>query len=324
MAHGISDRDWMVSGRGEVPWHGIGTVVDGAMTSREALDLARLDWKVIQTPIYTEGAVLVASATQCEPNAIKGFVANVRSDTSEVLGVVSDKYVPCQNVDIFNFADSLVGVDGGDARYDTAGSLWGGKKVWVLLNLPSEDILGDEVGSYLAVVNYNDGSGALRAFNCATRIVCNNTLSVALKEGKRSVSIRHMSTMSARRNEAVRAVNGQRSYFRALRNFAEAVVGKKVDAEVLLSKLFPVPVDASNRVRENINMTRYIVSGLFNDKDDLQNFRGTGWGFYNAVSDWYSHKIPFRQTATYSENRLSEYFEGCDVLERVRDLVLVA
>src|SRR5262245_8223354 len=113
---------------GEMPWHGLGSNVSEAVSSDEAIRLAELDWEVIQWPVNAVapdgwGAI-----------AAKGLVANVRVDTKAVLGVVSHRYRPFQNTEAFRFCDALVGE--GSARYETAGALRGGKRVWMLLRLP--------------------------------------------------------------------------------------------------------------------------------------------------------------------------------------------
>ena len=322
--HGLTERDSMFSGRGVLPWHGLGKVLPDNLTSEQAIKEANLDWQVIPQTIYTEGAVTLAGTPGFSPSPIPGFVANVRQDTNEVLGVVSDKYRIIQNVDAFKFADDLINVDGlaDKAVYETAGSLFSGRKVWMLIALPPERIFDDDVAAYLAVVNTHDGSGAMRVFNCATRIVCNNTLHVALKEHRRHISIRHMATAEVRQKEAVRIMKGHTSYFTALRNFAAEIVGVKVDAEKLLNKLFPVSDEDSKRVKESVNAEKDIIRDIFKGMDDLQNFKGTGWGFYNAVADWYSHREPKRRTATYADNKMNEYLEGVSVLEQAKDLIL--
>jgi len=326
--HGIMENDFMFSGKGERPWHGLGVTLDTNLSSEDALKEARLDWRVIPQPIYSEGAITTAQvlAGNANPMAIPGFMANVREDTNEVLGVVSDKYRIIQNVDAFKFADELLNVEelSNKAIYTTSGSLFNGKKVWLLIELPKERILDDELATYLAVVNSHDGSSAMKTFNCATRIVCNNTLHVALKENRRSISIRHMSTAEIRKKEAVRILRGHGSYFEALRKFADQVVGVKVDANKLLDKLFPIPEDATQRVRISVGEERAQISRIFNGMDDLQNFRGTGWGFYNAIADWYSHREPKRRTATYADNRMNEYLEGVPILEQTKELLLAA
>ena len=108
----------------KAPWHGLGTRVMEAPDSKGALELAGLDWRVLQEPIYTT-----------EGEAICGYKANVRDSDRKVLGVVSDRYKIVQNQEAFAFTDELLGEG---VRYETAGSLQGGKRVWLLARLPHE------------------------------------------------------------------------------------------------------------------------------------------------------------------------------------------
>ena len=149
----------------EKPWHGLGTEVQEAPTSRDALRLAGLDWTVEQKPIQLEGI------------EIPGYKANVRSTDDRVLGVVSDRYRIVQNQKAFEFTDSIIG---GDVRYETAGSLNGGKKIWLLAKLPETEIAGDETEPYMCFTNTHDGSGAIRVCMTPIRVVCNNTLSASM------------------------------------------------------------------------------------------------------------------------------------------------
>ena len=120
----------------EKPWHGLGTIVAEAPDSREALILAGLDWKVIQRKIYTG-----------DRKPIRGYRANVRDSDNRLLGVVSDRYRVVQNEDAFAFTDALLGEG---VRYETAGSLQSGRRVWMLAKLPHEDIiLGERISPYL-------------------------------------------------------------------------------------------------------------------------------------------------------------------------------
>jgi Domain of unknown function (DUF932) len=126
MSHGITNNDQMFSVR-EVPWHGLGVVLDEYPTSiDEALDKAGLGWKV------THGGVLVVKAPEwtddfgtkhpAELIPAKGFKANLREDTGDVLGIVSDEYEVVENRDAFRFLDALIG---SEMHFETAGSLWG-------------------------------------------------------------------------------------------------------------------------------------------------------------------------------------------------------
>ena len=160
----------------ETPWHGLGTKVMETPTSKEALSLAGLDWKVLQEPIYTENEELV-----------EGYKANVRDNDRKVLGVVTDRYKVIQNEEAFAFTDELLGEG---VRYETAGTLQGGKKVWLLAHLPHEYIIsGERISPYLLFSNTHDGSGAIKAELTPIRVVCNNPLNLAMATAKRSWSI---------------------------------------------------------------------------------------------------------------------------------------
>ena len=107
----------------ETPWHGLGRIIMDAPASREALELAGLDWQVESRNIYSGTGAM-----------IPGYRANVRSTDDAVLGVVSDRYRIVQNEEAFQFTDDLLGEG---VTYETAGSLQGGKKVWMLAKLQS-------------------------------------------------------------------------------------------------------------------------------------------------------------------------------------------
>ena len=123
----------------ETPWHGLGRIVMDAPASREALELAGLDWQVESRNIYSGTGAM-----------IPGYRANVRSTDEAVLGVVSDRYRIVQNEEAFQFTDDLLGEG---VTYETAGSLQGGKKVWMLAKLPEKYIIaGDEVTPYASLI----------------------------------------------------------------------------------------------------------------------------------------------------------------------------
>lgn len=162
----------------EKPWHGLGTIVMEAPASAEALRLAGLDWEVVQEPIYTDSN-----------EKIEGYRVNVRDSDRKVLGVVSDRYKVVQNVDAFSFTDELLGKG---VRYETAGSLQEGKKVWLLARIPREYIIaGERISPYLVFSNTHDGSGSVKVAITPVRVVCNNTLNLALDTAKRSFSMMH-------------------------------------------------------------------------------------------------------------------------------------
>lgn len=155
----------------ETPWHGLGVKVEEAVCSGEALWLSGLDWNVVQKDIYAEN------------QKISGYKANVRDSDDRVLGIVSDRYRIVQNDEAFAFTDSLLGEG---VKYETAGSLSEGRQVWLLAKLPEKYIInGDEIEPYLVFSNTHDGSEAVRVAITPIRVVCQNTLNLALNTSKR-------------------------------------------------------------------------------------------------------------------------------------------
>lgn len=160
----------------EKPWHGLGVRVQEAPSSSDALIQAGLDWKVLQEPIYTE-----------KEEVIEGYKANIRDTDRKALGVVTDRYKVIQNQEAFAFTDELLGEG---VRYETAGSLQGGRRVWLLAHMPHEYIIsGERISPYLIFSNTHDGSGAIKVALTPIRVVCQNTLNLALSNAKRSWSI---------------------------------------------------------------------------------------------------------------------------------------
>jgi phage/plasmid-like protein (TIGR03299 family) len=234
----LLENDFMFSGNGIVPWHGIGAVIDGVPNSEEAIKAARLEWLVEQVPVYSHTNFAVP---------IEGYVANVRDDTKEVLGIVSDRYRVAQNKDVFSFADALISSNRVKCAYETAGSLFNGRRVFMLVNMPKGRIVGDEYQPYLCLSNAHDGSACLSIFLTGIRVVCNNTLSAALNSAKRKISIRHLSLMEQRNDEAVMTMGAASKYFHDLETFASQLAGKKVNIGKVLDKLFPASEEMSKR-----------------------------------------------------------------------------
>lgn len=191
----------------ETPWHGLGTRVEEAPTSAEALRLAGLDWTVEQHPVQLNGGAV-----------IPGYKANVRSTDKHVLGIVSDRYKIVQNTEAFSFTDELIG---GDVRYETAGSLQNGKRVWLLAKMPQTKVAGDEVDPYLCFTNTHDGTGSIRVCMTPIRVVCNNTLNVALRSASRSWSACHMGDMDNKLQEARHCLDLADQYMESLNKYAD-------------------------------------------------------------------------------------------------------
>jgi phage/plasmid-like protein (TIGR03299 family) len=268
---------------------------------------------VEQTPIYT--------ATNWAKE-IPGFVANVRSDTREVLGIVSERYHVAQNKDVFKFADELIGNGDVKCTYETAGSLFNGRRVFMLVNLPEGRIMSDDYKPFLCLSNAHDGTASLQIFLTAIRVVCNNTLTAALRTAKRKISIRHLSLMDQRKNEAVKTMGAASKYFHDLEVFASELAGKKINISKVLTNLFPVHSEMSKRQLEANKEVKELIETLLKQKDDLQNFKGTAWGAYNAIADYRSNAQPKRKTPTWAEHKMARFIDGDPVLQTAQDLIM--
>lgn len=293
----------------EKPWHGLGTKVDEAPTSADALHLAGLDWTVEQRKIQI-----------CGGAKIEGYRANIRSTDSKILGVVSDRYRIVQNVDAFAFTDSLIE---GEVRYETAGSLNGGKKIWLLARLPETEIVGDKTEPYLCFSNTHDGTGAIRVCMTPIRVVCNNTLNFALGTAKRAWSVRHTGDIQSKLHEARVCLDMANKYMDDLGEFGDRMANISVTDErikEILEELFPTNKDSSDREKRNAQKARdeYMVCYF---APDIMKFHGTAWGALNAMSDMATHSTPLRKSENYRANNWGRIMDGHAMMDKMASLL---
>lgn len=282
----------------EKAWHGLGTVIETAPTSNDAIIAAGLDWIVEKKPIY-DGS----------NNIIKGYWANTRSSDGSILGIVTDRYQIVQNKEAFEFTDSLVGEG---LTYQTAGSLKGGRVVWMLGNLPPTSILGDKIIPYIAFTNSFDGTGAVQVIMTPTRIVCQNTLNFALKTAKRKWSTRHSGDFNSKVHEAQVTLGLATNYMEALNVECERLAEKRITdskVEKILDKLYPVTDQTTERQKANIaNLKENFFKCL--DQDDIKQFKGTKYAVMMAATDFADHVEPARKTANFEDNRWYSVMQG--------------
>lgn len=298
----------------EKPWHGLGTMVMEAPDSAEALRLAGLDWNVIQEPIYTD-----------LNEKIQGYRANVRDSDRKVLGVVSDRYKVVQNTDAFSFTDELLGRG---VRYETAGSLQDGRRVWLLARLPREYIIaGERISPYLVFSNTHDGSGSVKVAVTPVRVVCNNTLNLALHTAKRSFSMIHTGNIQDKIQEARDTLFMEEEYMDCLGAEFEQLRRKKITDEQVaeyIEQLLPMEKNATAMQEKNIIRLRNDMKRRYYDAPDLQKVGDNAYRFINAVSDFATHSNPLRRTANYSENLFGRTVDGNPMIDRAYEMVQVA
>ena len=289
----------------EIPWHGLGIQLEEAPTSEDAIVAAGLDWKVEKKPIFD------ATGKQ-----IDSYFANTRDKDGSVLGIVSGRYEIVQNSEAFAFTDSLV--DEGMV-YETAGSLKDGKVVWLLGRLPRTTILGDDLEPYVTFTNSFDGSGAIQVCCCHTRVVCANTLNLALKEAKRKWSTRHIGDIQGKIHQAQVTLGLINDYTVALQQNAEILAAEKFsDSEVenMLDMMYPITEETSDRQKNSILRLKdnfFYCLG----QDDIKKFRGTKYGVIMAATDFADHGEPARRTANFEGNRWYAIMQGHQFVDTV-------
>lgn len=293
----------------QVPWHGLGIILEEAPDSEVALIKAGLAWAVESQPVFLETGLEI-------PNV----KANVRATDQTVLGLVSDRYRIVQNREAFMWTDQLLG----EARYETAGSLNGGRTVWLCAELKDDfKLLDDPTTLYLIFANSHDGSSGIRVCCTPIRVVCQNTLNLAIKNAKRMWTSKHTTNINARLEEAQRALKLATEYRTKLETMAEELVKIKVGDtrwNGLVENLIPLPDESTDRVKNNVDRLRSDLN-LRYGAPDLANYKGTGWAAINAVSDHITHSEPNRSSENYKENLFEKVMTGHPMLDKALDLI---
>lgn len=280
---------------GEVPWHGLGVKVEGALTSEEAIVKAGLNWEVRTTPVFCQNA-------QGRIQKIPGRMAVQRMSDGRVYTIAGMDYKPVQNIDAFKFFDGVVGEKA--AMYHTAGSLKYGGRVWILAKLP-EDICvaGEQVEKYLLLMNGHDGKMALKMFFTPIRVVCRNTLRNAL-EGSDAADrfyARHTAGVDTKVESAREILKiakkfydkfGEQAQYLATKKFTDKelplllAAAFKPDIKMLPAadpKMYSLP-DFSVRTKGELDKVRVLIhSGTGQDNPKIQD---TAWQAYNGIVEY--------------------------------------
>jgi phage/plasmid-like protein (TIGR03299 family) len=283
-------------------WHKLGTTLPDVFTAEEAMRVGHLGgWNVRKTPVYTAD-INPDGVTALE---VPGHFATVRTNpftgATEPLGVVGETYRPIQNEEHCEVLNQLV--DDSGAIFDTAGSLRGGRQVFVSLKLPHSMRIGgsDQVDVNIVALNSHDGTSAFRLLVTPVRVVCANTQAAALANHSASISIRHTASAKARVAAARDALGLTSAYVHEFETHAERMIQQDMtDAEfaALTANLFPAPDrDASPRTVTAHQERERTLTALWADASTQANIRGTRWAGYQAITEYVDHYAPVRTRA---------------------------
>ena len=288
----------------EKPWHGLGTGVQEAQDSKSAIKLAEMDWQVNKMPIYDANG-----------REIAGFKANTRDKDNSVLGIVTDRYQVVQNSEAFEFTDFMLGEG---VKYETCGSLRNGKQIWLLARMPDTTVLGEKVEPYMCFTNSHDGTGAIKVCLTPVRVVCNNTLNMALSGAKRSWSTRHVGDLQGKLAEAKEALGMAEKYMQILDEEADKMANTKIsdgEIESIVTFLFPIDYvkDSARKIQNSEEMrNKFMMCYMM---PDLIPYRNTQYGVVNAAADMAAHMAPSRASSTYASNNWGRIMDGHPLLD---------
>ena len=308
---------------GQKPWHGLGTELPELATSVQALQAAHLDWNVELRPCLTS----VQNEGNDEIIEIADKKVVVRTDSNLVLGVVGSQYTPLQNVDAFDFFDAVVGEK--LAIYETAGALFQGRRVWMLAKIPGEMLIQsvkeDAVEKYLLFMTAHDGTMSVRMLFSPVRVVCNNTLTIALSRGSSDgIAIRHTTNIQAKIDIARQALGFAVQQYAQLETTFNEMAMKRLEKDVYqeyLKTLIPDNEEAENHTRTQ-NMREEIEEKYHNEKNTLEGMQETVWAAYNSVVEYVDHGRTIRNTSgSYGENRMASLVYGSGAQLKQKALV---
>lgn len=260
----------------------------------DVLQRSRLDWTVQKTPMYLPTGRVV-------PN----HFAMVRSDSGASLGVVGNRYQAIQNsagLDLFDVA-----AERGLIEYGNAGMFKGGSIVWLQAKLPESIVIaGQEVAKYLLLANSHDGSGTLRILLTPIRVVCRNTLAMAVSADV-GMTIRHTSSADDKINQAAEAIALAGLSYDAFADAAQSLYRRQMSAAGMRSYVERLLPSQKTDVPTRLENTRNKIIDLFDGGDGHYAIRGTAWAAYNAVAQYTDH---VRATRGSDDNRLESAWLG--------------
>jgi len=334
MAHNIdnSKGKYAFFSRKEIPWHKLGRVVKDALTSEEAIKEAALDYNVVKCPVYAKFPDHIIEEGGKKGDLVPNLFATVRDDTKSVLGHVGNRYEIVQNLDAFKFIDDIVGSK--EAIFETAGALGGGEKIFITAKLPrnirikeSDDI----IEQYFLITNTHDGSGAIEAGFTPIRVVCNNTLNMALKGMANKIRFRHTKNIHDRMEQGREMLGLYKAYSMEFSEALNYLASKQIKEELVIDVIHSLVLtkdeqeilfkEGQNTERVStrkkntiIDMEMYMESGA-----GQQYHKGTALWVFNGISSYFNNgkKYKNQEDRMLNLNNGAAYRKTQDTFDKI-------
>lgn len=269
-------------------WTNIGADITKATTVEEALKLSHLDYTVEKVPVYLENGT-----------PISGAFCTKKEGTDEVFGVVGSQFEIVQNIEGFDFINSMV-PEG--LKFLKAGE--NHKFIYIIAQLPEFDLMGDKVAPHVIFQNSHCGSTTLKATIAPLRIVCENQFNLTFRKAANKISLRHTKSIKGRLHTAQEVLIHSTEYLDEFQKeailMAQARVSKK-QVDSLLDGIFEIKGEFNPTQVRRMEEKRERFLAAYQAEDN-QNFIGTQWGLINAYTDFVTHKPLRKDTEQAREN----------------------
>lgn len=288
------------------PWHHLGKIVDHCMTAKECLDESGLDFDVIKLKNKMENDIFIPDSF----SLVRTDRAN-NENGSGILGQCGKDYHIVQNENLFSFFDFLV--KDNHAIYETAGALNNGEIVWIMAKLPQDIVIGqyDALKQYILLTNAHTGKHSAKALLCNVRVVCNNTLNMALHGKSNMIKIKHFKNAEQKLQEAHKVLGFSTKYYDELSVTYNKMQNKKVtDTEVSnwVKKILNVETEGKQSTKKTNNVDE--IMSLYQTGEGSQWTKGTLFGFINAVAEYADFEKVVRGDDNKSSKRLNSIWFG--------------
>lgn len=274
---------------GETPWHKQGTYLgEKEAMAEDMLIAAGMDWRVVENTVFH-------GSDSSEVEEIEGYKAIVRSDTKDVLSIVKNRYTPLQNSEAFGVLDLFLSET--KAVWHTAGVLGKGERIWVLAKLPGniQVTKDDIIDKYFLLASSHDGSSSIQLRFTPIRVVCQNTLQMALiGEGSSIMKVKHTKNQGVKIKEALKILGLVEQVSKEFETTAKEMYEFKMsdtDIDNYLAEILNIGQDCKEKVKlyNDKSFTRFrslVENGIGTDIKDV---KGSLWGVYNAVTEGVDH-----------------------------------
>jgi len=313
---------------GDVPWHKLGTPIPKGVSAEQMIRAAGLDWQVDLRP--ARGAKEINKKGEFSRYEVVRVPRLNTKETEVLLGLVSRRYKPLQNVEAFDFFNPIVGDK--KAFFETAGALGEGERIWVMAKMPDamQIVPGDECLKYLLLSNTHSGDGSVIVKFTSVRVVCQNTLLMAMEDGQKAYRVRHSKQMQFKLEELREFLAITQAVFlnaeQCFRRLAKIQM-KETRLEQYFESVFP---RSAVQKKTGVKPQRWgFLQEMFDGRPDLQirGVRGTLWAAYNAITRFEDYKQPQQEEQPDQRLERTWFGGGADIklkaLEKAKELALI-